>query len=187
MGKESLYISFVIAIGTGVGIFLNAVNPIALYALIQVNYLVERGFLYQLITSIVITPSLTDGFFNVLSMLVIYRIFGSYAGKKEYLVFLVSGILGNIVSLLQGPYVSSAGASGGIFGVLAYYVLDSFRAERNLSKWLAEGYLILLAIVFVISDLIPGVDVLAHVGGTLAGFLLSFISPVKAVRSDEKR
>ncbi|BCS91877.1 hypothetical protein L3N51_00246 [Metallosphaera sp. J1] len=152
------------------GIITYNISPYLFSFLIQVNYLVLRGDYVSLVTSIFVTNSFTDFIFNFFSMGVIYYLFGSKAGKLEYITFLVSGIIGNILTLVFfPPYVASAGASGGIFGVLAYYIIDDM-LEFNRLDW---NGLALLIIVFVLSDIIPGVNYIAHIGGVLGGVVLA--------------
>ncbi|AWR98286.1 rhomboid family intramembrane serine protease [Acidianus sulfidivorans JP7] len=140
--------------------------------LIQVNYLVFRGDYLSLVTSILVTNSYVDFFFNFISLLVIYYLFGSKAGKLEYVVFFLSGILGNIFSLyFFPPLTASAGASGGIFGILAFYLSIDMLEQRKFDVY---GFAILL-MVFVFSDILPNVDYLAHIGGILGGVILAFV------------
>ncbi|MCH1770554.1 MULTISPECIES: rhomboid family intramembrane serine protease [Metallosphaera] len=170
MIKPTIVLMALILVGFLVGIITYSVSPYLFSFLIQVNYLVLRGDYLSLITSIFVTNSFTDFIFNFFSMGVIYYLFGSKAGKLEYVVFLVSGLMGNILTLIFfPPYVASAGASGGIFGVLAYYILDDM-LEFNRFDW---NGLALLIIVFVLSDIIPGVNYVAHIGGIVGGVILA--------------
>ncbi|AWR99574.1 rhomboid family intramembrane serine protease [Metallosphaera hakonensis] len=153
-----------------VGEITYTINPFIFALLIQVNYLVLRGDYISIVTSILVTNSFTDFLFNFFSMGVIYYLFGSKAGKFEYLVFFTSGIVGNVLTLLLfPPDVASAGASGGIFGILAFYIVDDM-LEFSRIDWNGIG---LLLIVFVLSDIIPGVNYLAHIGGILGGIILA--------------
>ncbi|BCU68434.1 rhomboid family intramembrane serine protease [Sulfolobales archaeon HS-7] len=176
--KSTLVLAFLILLGFIIGRTLYFLDlPLYLY-LIQINCLVERGYVYQLFTSIFVTSSISDAVFNFISMLVIYQIFKSYANRLEYFVFLLSGIMGNIVSLLYGPLSASAGASGGIFGILAYYVTDQARKNWDTYRSVAKNYIFLLILVFIISNILPKVDILAHTGGVVCGILMNYAFPV---------
>ncbi|MEM4024603.1 MAG: rhomboid family intramembrane serine protease, partial [Metallosphaera sp.] len=168
--KPSIFLMILILIGFVVGIITYNQSPLLFSLLIQVNYFVLRGDYLSLITSILVTNSFTDFIFNFISMWVIYYLFGSKAGKFEIVVFFISGILGNLLTLaLFPPFTASAGASGGIFGVLSFYIIDDMLQFSRLD-WNGLG---LLIIVFVLSDIIPGVNYVAHIGGILGGILLA--------------
>lgn len=159
-------------LGFLVGEILYYDNPYVLAYLIQVNYLVLRGDYTALLTSIFVTNSFTDFFFNFFSLGVLYYLFGSKAGKLEYLVFLLSGALGNVLTLVAyPPFTASSGASGGIFGLLSFYIVDDMLEFHRLD-W---NGLVLLVIVFLVSDVIPNVNVVAHIGGILGGVVLAYV------------
>ncbi|QKQ99754.1 rhomboid family intramembrane serine protease [Metallosphaera tengchongensis] len=159
-----------ILIGFLIGIITYTYSPYLFSLLIQINYLVLRGNYTALVTSIFVTNSFTDFIFNFFSMGVIYYLFGSKAGKYEYLVFVISGVVGNILTLaFFSPFVASAGASGGIFGILSFYIADDMLEFNRIDR----NGIILLIIVFVLSDIIPNVNYVAHIGGILAGVLLA--------------
>jgi membrane associated rhomboid family serine protease len=108
-----------------------------------------------------------------MSLGVIYYLFRSYAGKVEYLVFLMSGIVGNILTLFAfPPRTASEGASGGIFGIFAYYVILDM-LELNKIDYNGLG---LLIFVFILSDIIPNVNYVAHIGGIITGVILALVT-----------
>ncbi|WP_236748926.1 rhomboid family intramembrane serine protease [Acidianus manzaensis] len=169
--KQTFVLMILVLIGYIIGLITSMYCFSCFIYLIQVNYLVFRGDYLSLITSILVTNSYIDFFFNFLSLLVIYYLFGSKAGRLEYLIFFFSGIIGNIFSLfLFPPLTASAGASGGIFGILAFYLTIDMLEKGKFDKY---GFAILL-MVFVFSDILPDVDYFAHVGGILGGVILAF-------------
>ncbi|WP_029552495.1 rhomboid family intramembrane serine protease [Saccharolobus solfataricus] len=169
----TFFLMFLITIGFIIGLSVTFTDSIAIYYLEQLNYLVIRGYYYELVTSIFVTNSFTDYIFNFLSLYVVYLIFGSRAGKHEYTIFVLTGILGNILTVIfYNPYTLSSGASGGIFGLLSYYTFYDFLTRDNLGIY----GLIFLVSVFGVSDLIfPNVNVIAHIGGVLGGIIYAVV------------
>jgi len=85
----------------------------------QVNYFVMNGLYWQLFTAMFIHVNIIHLLGNMLFLL----IFGLRAEEmfsiQEYLlIYLLSGLAGNLLTLLFGPLAPpSAGASGAIFGL----------------------------------------------------------------------
>jgi rhomboid protease GluP len=171
--KPTIMLMILVAIGYIVGYILSLFDITTFIYLIQVNFLVFNGDYISLLTSIFITNSFIDFFFNFMSLGVIYYLFRSYAGKVEYLVFLMSGIVGNILTLFAfPPRTASEGASGGIFGIFAYYVILDM-LELNKIDYNGLG---LLIFVFILSDIIPNVNYVAHIGGIITGVILALVT-----------
>ena len=109
----------------------------------------------------------------------------AFSGSAGFLaLYLVAGIGGGAASLAWHPFVVSAGASGAIFGLygalLAFLLLHRGTVPRETLSALLKG-----AAVFVGYNLIyglaqPEVDLAAHVGGLLTGFLggLVVVQPI---------
>ncbi|MEM0122487.1 MAG: rhomboid family intramembrane serine protease [Saccharolobus sp.] len=164
---------FFIFLGFIIGISVSLLNYKLIYFLEQFNYLVLHGYYYEIVTSIIITNSFTDFIFNFLSMYVLYLIFGAKAGKNEYVIFLISGILGNVLTVIfYSPLTLSSGASGGIFGLLSYYTFYDFISKGNLGLY---GLLFLIAIFGISDFLFPNVNVIAHVGGVIGGIIYAIV------------
>jgi membrane associated rhomboid family serine protease len=97
-------------------------------------------------------------------------------GNVAFLVvYLFSGLLGFLASLWWKPFVVSAGASGSVFGVIG--ALIAFLALRRkvipievLSN-LRNGTLLFLGFNLVFGLVYKQVDMAAHLGGLLAGFV----------------
>jgi rhomboid protease GluP len=142
----------------------------ASYFLAQVNVLVVYYHLYfELVTSILVTPSAIDAGFNAVAVLILDRISEDVMDKPTYLlVFFLTAILGNLLTLAEGPNYASAGASGGIFGIFA--AVFSYEWARD--KKIENITLVFFLLIFIGSSfLIPDVNWVAHVGGAIGGFL----------------
>jgi rhomboid protease GluP len=163
---------------------LFAVNNIeALIFLLQDNYLVYHGWFPSIVTSIIVAVpglnGLEDVFFNAVSIFFVDGLLrSSYTSRQYYLVFLVTGIMGNLLSLVgYGPgtgiadTIISFGASGGIFGLLAGALATDYAIRRKVNMSLLMWFVF----VFIISTIGIGVDAYAHIGGTLSGVVCGFI------------
>jgi rhomboid protease GluP len=99
------------------------------------------------------------------------RMFG---GAGFAALYLISGLAGSLASALRGGAVS-AGASGAIFGVFgafgAFLYLHRDRLDRAQVSKQSRGLLIFLAYNLLFGLTTPGIDMSAHVGGLIAGFI----------------
>jgi rhomboid protease GluP len=150
-------------------------------AFLQNNSVVYAGGYWQLLTSLLVAPPVLAGaedvLFNALAVLWLDRLLsGAYTPTGYYATFVLTGLAGNLFSLLNGPAVSSFGASGGIFGLLAGAVSEDYAAERRINV----GLLLWFLLIFIISSfLLSNVDWFAHLGGALSGLLVGYYLGVK--------
>lgn len=92
-------------------------------------------------------------------------------------IYLLSGVGGNLLSFGLGSDVTvSAGASTALFGlfgtVIAVYLVN--RDVSQMTYWGTQA--IVLAVINIALDLFDsGIDILGHIGGLIAGFLLTII------------
>lgn len=91
------------------------------------------------------------------------------------LIYLVSGVVANLFSLVLNVYVNSAGASGALFGLYGYSLGASLIS--NFTDASARRRMMISFIFFVVVNgliaFMVNVDVWAHVGGFVAGFALA--------------
>jgi rhomboid protease GluP len=95
-------------------------------------------------------------------------------------IYLMSGLCGNLVSLVvQGNSAVSGGASGAIFGIYGALLTFLWR-ERNAIRshefrWLFWGALGFAIATIILGFIIPGIDNSAHIGGFVTGILTSIV------------
>ena len=135
----------------------------------QINELIINGEWYRLFTAFWIHGNIVHLASNLLFLL----IFGSrleelVKGYKVFLVFLISGIIGNVAtlgSILLGIDFISLGASGAVFGLLGAILFllggKSKRERRSMS------YFILIFFVITIGQ---DTNVISHLFGLVGGF-----------------
>ena len=105
--------------------------------------------------------------FNMLALLMFGSELERRLGRWRYLALYVLSALGGAaaIQLLGDPRVPVAGASAAIYGLLGALAVLMLAGRQDL-----RGLLTLLAINVVISFL-PGISLLGHLGGLLAGAL----------------
>jgi rhomboid protease GluP len=90
---------------------------------------------------------------------------------KEYLlIYFLSGLAGNMLTLLFGFDMISAGASGAIFGVFGACIIY-FRRAIGQSIMSALLYAFFLFMI----NLGPNVNIFAHLGGLVVGLLIGYM------------
>ncbi|OAA60442.1 rhomboid family membrane protein [Niveomyces insectorum RCEF 264] len=116
--------------------------------------------------------------FNLLLQLTMGRDMERSIGSiRFFLVYVSSGIFGFVMG---GNYaatgISSTGASGSLFGVIALTLLDllySWRDRRNPVKDLL--FILLDVVISFVLGLLPGLDNFSHIGGFLMGLALGIL------------
>ena len=107
-----------------------------------------------------------------------------YGPWRFAVLYLGSGILGNLLSLVaQGNQAVSGGASGAIFGLygglLVFLWRERLQVDRHEFRWLFWSALVFVLVIFAMGIwVVPGIDNSAHAGGLLAGALLAQVLAV---------
>ena len=99
-------------------------------------------------------------------------------------IYLLSGVGGNLLSFgLGSDGTVSAGASTALFGLFGA-VIAMYFANRNVPQMRYLGkQAIALAVINIVLDLFAsGIDILGHIGGLVAGFLLTIVIGNKYLR-----
>lgn len=101
-------------------------------------------------------------------------------GPKTFLaVYLLSGLAGSIVSLAHNPLVTTAGASGAIFGIagalIATLYLGKLAAPRGALRTSLISLVVFAAYSLAYGFLKGGVDNGAHIGGLVSGLVLGSV------------
>ncbi|QRP46005.1 rhomboid family intramembrane serine protease [Amycolatopsis sp. FDAARGOS 1241] len=107
---------------------------------------------------------------NMFSLWMIGRALEQVFGKTRFLALYFVSVFGasTAVLLFDNPGQISGGASGAIFGLLGCYAVIVVKLKLN-----PTGLLVTLAINAYITFSIPGISILAHVGGLITGALVA--------------
>ena len=137
----------------------------------QYNFLVFNGWYWQLLTSMFIHASIFHLSGNMLFLLIFGLRGEEMFSLQEYLgIYLVGGLVGNMLSLMFGPDFISVGASGAIFALFGACVIYGRRSVRQS----IIGALVYAFFLFFINTG-EGVNILAHLGGLGFGLIVGYL------------
>jgi len=135
---------------------------------------VAEGQWYRLITSAFLPPpggglGPLDIIFNMWALILVGPALERLLGHARYLtVYLVSALGGSVALYVLVPYELALGASGAIFGLFGAWFVVARRLRLD-SRWIVTLVVLNLVIGFVV----PNIAWQAHLGGLLAGGLLT--------------
>lgn len=139
---------------------------------------VFKGEWWRLFTAMFLHGGMTHLLMNMFSLYLIGRAAEMYFDTKSYLsIYFFSGVIGGLVSLYIHPVSVGVGASGavfGVFGALAGFFLAHRERIALYTKAFMKDFTIIIVINLVIGLSIPSIDVSAHIGGLIVGFIGGF-------------
>jgi len=142
-----------------------------LYQWGQFNFYVINGWYWQLLTSIFVHVDIIHLSLNMFFLLIFgLRAEELFSLQEYFLVYLLSGLSGNLLTLLlMHPLTLSAGASGAIFGVFGACVV-------YLRKTFGQSIVGALLYSFLLLMMTSGrnVNIFAHFGGLAAGLIIGY-------------
>jgi membrane associated rhomboid family serine protease len=134
---------------------------------------VSDGEWWRMITAGFLHYGLLHILFNCWALYAMGGAVESALGRWRYLgLFVVSVLGGSAGSLLLEPGALAAGASGGVFGVMAAGVIATRKAGIPFN---ASGYGPTLLMNFVLTFAIPGISIGGHAGGAAVGGLAGLL------------
>lgn len=141
----------------------------------QSNYFVMSGGYWQLFTAMFVHVSLLHLLGNMFFLLIFgLRAEDMFAIHEYLLIYLLSGLSGNLLTLLFGPDMLSAGASGAIFGMFGAVTIYVRRAVgQSILGALMYSFFLLMV------NIGPNVNNLAHFGGLIIGLLIGYALATK--------
>uniref|UniRef100_A0A8C6TLX5 Inactive rhomboid protein n=1 Tax=Neogobius melanostomus TaxID=47308 RepID=A0A8C6TLX5_9GOBI len=131
---------------------------------------------YRLWLSLFLHAGLLHCVVSVIFQMTILRDLEKLAGwARISLVYIFSGITGNLASALFLPYRAEVGPAGSQFGLLACLFVELFQGWQMLERpWRAFLKLVCIVLFLFLCGLLPWIDNIAHIFGFLSGLLLSF-------------
>jgi membrane associated rhomboid family serine protease len=151
----------------------------------KVNSAIAEGEYWRLVTAVFIHAGLVHFLFNMYALYYLGQQVEAFAGPFRFaVIFLCSGITGASFSLLLNPS-PSVGASGGIFGLIGAMAVFFYRNRAlfgQRGRQQLQG-IVAIAVINLLIGLQGGIDNWGHVGGLLAGLVLSwFVGPIWQVQ-----
>ncbi|MCM2535462.1 rhomboid family intramembrane serine protease [Neobacillus pocheonensis] len=142
-----------------------------------VNLYIMEGELWRLLTPTFLHSGFSHMLLNSFSLLLFGPALERMLGRIKFLfVYLVSGLIANIATLVFEPLTyTHVGSSGAIFGLFGFYLaIIMFRKDR-LSRQHSQIIMILCIVSLIMTFLQPNINIVAHLSGIIGGFTLGAI------------
>ena len=134
--------------------------------------------LWRLLTPIFVHIGWQHFLFNIFALYVVGQLAEQIWGSWRFLLlYLLSGIMGNIFTLLLTPDVVAAGASTSIFGVFAAITVVGYFGHNPYLKQLGQSYQALIVVNLIFNLFMPNVGIVGHIGGLVGGLLAAVFLP----------
>jgi membrane associated rhomboid family serine protease len=134
---------------------------------------------WRLVVPIIMHSGFIHIIFNIYVQIMICLGFErGWGAWRTALLYIVSGIAGNLLSCCALPYTVSVGASGALMGIIGARIGDivcrwsKMPRQLRISNGVNAG--ILLFFVVLMTFMAKNVDWAGHLGGLVVGFFLSF-------------
>lgn len=135
--------------------------------------LVRNGEFYRLLTGAFLHVDIIHFLSNCYALYVIGKLVEGYYGKKKFiLIYLISALTGNLLSIAMNSSIS-IGASGAIFGLLGSLLYFGYHYRVYFGNVLLRKIIPIIILNLAIGFSIPQIDNFAHIGGLIGGFLIS--------------
>lgn len=143
------------------------------------NPFVMRGEYWRLVTSMFFHWGIIHLAVNMYALYGIGRLLEGFLGSFRLVVFyLITGLVAGISSLYFNVYVVSAGASGAIFGLYGYMIMQQVLANfrnREALRSIAFNFVVFAVVNYAIARQV-NVDNAGHIGGFVAGVALCLLN-----------
>lgn len=138
----------------------------------------ERAAYWQLFSAMFVHFNLLHLLVNMLFLAEVGAGLERHLGGKKFVItYLTSGFVGNLMTLCLKPETLSAGSSGAILGIYSALLMVS---ESNINNPNRRA-LIKLAVLFLLNSVLPGVNVMSHLGGVATGALSGYFDARRRV------
>ncbi|XP_015227596.1 PREDICTED: inactive rhomboid protein 1 isoform X1 [Cyprinodon variegatus] len=131
---------------------------------------------YRLWLSLFLHAGILHCLVSVAFQMTILRDLEKLAGwLRISIIYILSGITGNLASAIFLPYRAEVGPAGSQFGILACLFVELFQSWQILAQpWRAFIKLLCVVLFLFAFGLLPWIDNFAHICGFISGFFLSF-------------
>ena len=148
-------------------------NTIMLEQLGQYNrYVIMHGWYWQLFTSMFVHVDVIHLFLNMIFLLIFgLRAEELFSEGEFFTIYLASGLVGSLLTLLMPLNTVSAGASGAIFGMFGAVLIYL----RKMLGGSIIGALIISFYFLLLNSASPQINLFAHFGGLFAGLLIGYL------------
>ena len=149
---------------------------------------IKSGELYRLFTGIFLHGNLLHLAFNCYALYILGMQLESFMGKVKYLIiYLFSGLMGALFSMIFNNYSASIGASGAIFGIMGAIVYFGYHYRVYLGNVIKSQIIPVIVLNLAIGFLSSGIDNFAHIGGLIGGLLITMGLGIKYKSSTSQK
>ena len=144
-------------------------------------HIINNHEYFRLITSMFLHANIYHLLTNMWSLYIVGTQIESFYGKRKFItIYLISGIAGNLLSLLfQADNIVSVGASGAIFGLLGSLLYFGYHYRVYLATVIRTQIIPIIIINLAVGFMISNINNFAHIGGLVGGILISMAVGVK--------
>lgn len=177
--QKKPYITYAIILINVVIFLLGNINIDVINKLFLPSYI--GNDYYRIITAAFTHYDIFHLLFNMYALYIIGPQIESFFGKTKYLIiYLFSALIGSLMSLtFMADGGGSLGASGAIFGLFGSLLVFGYHYRLYLGNVLRSQVIPLIIFNLVLGFLDKNIDNAAHIGGLIAGILISMAVGVK--------
>lgn len=136
--------------------------------------LVKAGDIYRLFTAIFLHIGVMHLLFNMYALYIIGTQIETFYGKFKFIIiYLLGGIAGNLLANIFEQTSLGAGASGAIFALLGAYLYFGYHYRVYLGSTIKGQIMPVILLNLLIGFSTPGISNASHIGGVIAGIILS--------------
>jgi len=135
---------------------------------------INKAEYWRLLTSIFVHAGIIHLALNLYALIGFGPMAETALGRWRYLfIFVLSGIVGGLASILGNPTNTSVGCSGAVLGIIGAFMLSCWLKRADISVRLTRPQLVLLMVFLGYSTILgltsSFVDNAAHMGGFVTG------------------
>lgn len=147
-------------------------NSTIINSLIGVNFFIQQGEIWRLVTPIFLHVSFTHFLMNSLAVVIFSPFLEKLLGKMGFLnLYLFSGIVGNLATfILLPPTYAHLGASGSFYGLFGFYFALILFRKHSFPKQIRQSIMVILGLGILFTAFQPNINWIGHVFGAIGGF-----------------
>lgn len=136
--------------------------------------------LWRLVSPMFVHIGWEHFFFNSMTLYVFgYQLEEIFGSRHFLLLYVLSGIMGNVFVLFLTPNVVAAGASTSLFGLFGAMVVLHYHSRNPYLQSLGQRYVALLLINLALGLFRPEISLVGHIGGVVGGALAGVFLPIR--------
>lgn len=136
--------------------------------------------LWRLVSPMFVHIGWEHFFFNSMTLYVFgYQLEEIFGSRHFLLLYVLSGIMGNVFVLFLTPNVVAAGASTSLFGLFGAMVVLRYYSRNPYLQSLGQRYVALLLINLALGLFRPEISLVGHIGGVVGGALAGVFLPIR--------